>query len=161
MTSWKYRIVRYRDGSGYGLHEVFYDEGGNPTARTEEPIGFDACLREGPEEIARLLQQALEDAQAQSVLDEPERWLSEPTAFEYKIADPIPDVTDDPVERLLDKVGQAYQIIGYLVSGKSQRPSESEQIRALDYYADETAYDPDFLPWPRNSHVKQEQDNQA
>jgi len=49
---------------------------------------------------------------------------------------------------LIDKIGQAYQIIGTLSSGITAVP-ESEWERALDYFADETRYDDDFLPWPR------------
>ena len=42
--SWNYRIVEYRDGSGFGLHEVFYDDKGQPWSMTEQPASF-ACWR--------------------------------------------------------------------------------------------------------------------
>ena len=38
--SWNYRIVKYANGDGYGLHEVFYDAAGNPKSMTAEPAGF-------------------------------------------------------------------------------------------------------------------------
>ncbi len=49
---------------------------------------------------------------------------------------------------LIAKIGQAYQVIGTLSSGKTDIPEE-EWERALDYFADEARYDDDFLPWPR------------
>ena len=47
---------------------------------------------------------------------------------------------------LLEKVAQAYQIIGRLL--QEPPPHSSELTRALDYFADETAFAEDFLPWP-------------
>lgn len=38
--SWNYRIVQYEDGSGFGLHEVYYDEQGHPTSMTQRPCSF-------------------------------------------------------------------------------------------------------------------------
>ena len=38
--SWDYRVVQYDDGSGFGLHEVYYDKSGNPTKMTTRPCGF-------------------------------------------------------------------------------------------------------------------------
>ena len=26
--TWNYRVVKYSDGSGYGLHEIYYDDDG-------------------------------------------------------------------------------------------------------------------------------------
>ena len=50
---------------------------------------------------------------------------------------------------LISKIGQAYQVIGTLSAGRAH-VSEEEWVRALDYFADEARYDPDFLPWPRH-----------
>lgn len=50
-------------------------------------------------------------------------------------------------DQLLDKIGQLYQVLGGCWGGVI--PTEAEWQRALDYAADEDAYDPDFLPWPR------------
>lgn len=78
--SWNYRIVkRYytdlRSGeerSFYALHEVYYDEDGNPNARTVEPISFQCDEEEGPEGIQGSLKIALDDATKHPVLDDKE-----------------------------------------------------------------------------------------
>ena len=49
----------------------------------------------------------------------------------------------DEIERLGEKVAQAYQVIGVLTSGTV---SQSEEIRALDYFASDV-FDPNFLPF--------------
>lgn len=71
---WNFRIVRYHDGSGYGLHEVFYNDDGVPVSMTEKPDGFAADPDEGPESIIEQLDAARRDAVNQPVLDEPEKW---------------------------------------------------------------------------------------
>jgi hypothetical protein len=38
--SWSYRVVEYTDGSGFGLHEVYYTAQGHPTQMTAKPCGF-------------------------------------------------------------------------------------------------------------------------
>ena len=42
--SWSYRIVKKQNGDAewYGIHEVYYDGDGKPTACTEDPITLDA-----------------------------------------------------------------------------------------------------------------------
>jgi hypothetical protein len=35
--SWSYRIIKYADDDGYGLHEVYYDANGEVTGWTEDP----------------------------------------------------------------------------------------------------------------------------
>ena len=74
MTTWNYRIVRYRDNKGFGLHEVFYDDDGLPWTMTEDPVGFDCGVEEGPEGIRELLDAAMRDVGLHPVLDEPETW---------------------------------------------------------------------------------------
>lgn len=74
MMSWNYRIVRYKDGSGYGLHEVFYDSEGMATNMTAEPITFFADVEEGRYGLVRSLQMAYDDATKRPVFDEPEVW---------------------------------------------------------------------------------------
>lgn len=74
MGYWNYRLVKYADGSGFGLHEVYYDDDGNPDAMTQDPIGFQCDLEEGAETISEMLAQALEDAVRKPVFDEPEHW---------------------------------------------------------------------------------------
>jgi hypothetical protein len=51
---WNYRLVRYRDGSGYGLHEIFYDGDGQPTGMTEQPISFGCDRNEDAEANSQL-----------------------------------------------------------------------------------------------------------
>ena len=47
-----------------------------------------------------------------------------------------------------EKSAQAYQVLGALLVGEPIQVSEEEAIRALDYFADEAAFDEEFLPWP-------------
>jgi hypothetical protein len=70
--SWNYRLVRYRDGSGYGLHEIFYDGDGQPTGMTEQPISF-GCDRneDAVKEISEALTLALNDVTNRPIFDEP------------------------------------------------------------------------------------------
>lgn len=76
--TWNYRIVRYRDEGGYGLHEVYYDDDGQPWAMTEKPCGFACHVEEGPVGVQESLATALEDATQRPVLDEPEQWPGKP-----------------------------------------------------------------------------------
>ena len=74
MGTWNYRVVRYRDGSGYGLHEVHYDDAGLPWGMTTNPAGFACDIDEGPNGIIESLLMARTDARKRPVLDEPENW---------------------------------------------------------------------------------------
>lgn len=67
---WNYRIVRYADGRGFGLHEVYYGDEGSPQTMTATPACFAADRDEGPEAILRDLRAAIEDAAQHEVLDE-------------------------------------------------------------------------------------------
>ncbi len=71
---WNYRIVKYIDGSGWGLHEVFYNDNGEPSSMTAEPISFVAMPNDEPNMIRDDLRDALEDATNYPILDEPEKW---------------------------------------------------------------------------------------
>lgn len=71
MGHWNYRIVKYRDDSGYGLHEVFYDDEGQPWSMTAKPVSFAA---DEPEEIVADLLRARVDARNRPILDEPKKW---------------------------------------------------------------------------------------
>ena len=77
--SWNYRIVKYRDGSGYGLHEVYYDKDGKPINRTENPATFTSHDFEGPGGIENSLIMARTDARKRPVLDEAEIWPAVPS----------------------------------------------------------------------------------
>jgi hypothetical protein len=70
VMSWNYRIIRSKlDGADYfALHEVFYDEDGNPTSRTDAPVDFGG---DSPEEVIEGLRMALSDAQKHPVMNDP------------------------------------------------------------------------------------------
>jgi hypothetical protein len=70
VTTWNYRIVRYTNG-GLGLHEVYYDEAGMITGRTENPCSFACDEEEGPEGIIGSLEMALKDAKEKAVVQDP------------------------------------------------------------------------------------------
>jgi len=72
--SWGYRVVRYKNGGGYGLHEVYYDDAGLPWGMTEKPTGFACDKDEGPTGIEEQLLMAIDDARNEEVFDEPEKW---------------------------------------------------------------------------------------
>jgi hypothetical protein len=57
--TWNYRIIRHVDPEGewYGIHEVYYDDQGQPHSLTANPVPIDA---ETPEELRRLLDEAFE-----------------------------------------------------------------------------------------------------
>lgn len=62
---WNYRIIRYKKGGGYGLHEVFYDNRGEPDMMTERAIEFTG---DTPDEVISQLKMALVDTK-QPILD--------------------------------------------------------------------------------------------
>lgn len=68
--TWNYRIVKYFNGSGFGLHEVFYDKDGKEMSMTENPI----FAGETPEEIKSSLLNARVDAIKRPIFEEPEKW---------------------------------------------------------------------------------------
>lgn len=77
MRSWNYRIVKYKDGSGYGLHEVHYDENGQPWSMTDNPINFTAEDSEdesGDAQVREAINRACADANERKILVEPEKW---------------------------------------------------------------------------------------
>jgi hypothetical protein len=80
---WNYRIVKYRDGGGYGLHEVYYDAAGLPWTMTAEPTSFVCDVDEGPEGVKEALLMARVDAIKRPVLDEPEKWPGESPIYSY------------------------------------------------------------------------------
>ncbi len=92
MGSWNYRVVRYRDGSGFGLHEVFHDDDGRPWSMTERAAGFTCDLDAGPAGIRNSLRRASADARLRPVLDEPETWPGEAPTTPAS-SDPLDDNT--------------------------------------------------------------------
>lgn len=71
--SWNYRIVRYLNNEGFGLHEVMYDEKGLAWSMTETPISFVCGIDEGPNGIRQSLLLAQLDALKRPVFDQPEQ----------------------------------------------------------------------------------------
>lgn len=71
--TWNYQIVKYSNGTGYGLHEVHYDADGKPIRMTKEPAGF---VGDTPEEIMMALLIARMDARRSDVFDEPAEWAA-------------------------------------------------------------------------------------
>lgn len=81
--SWNYRIIRHGRGetASYSIHEVFYDEDGNPTARTKHPATFGADLTgradvDNPnkvikDEIVAALKMAIANIENQPILADP------------------------------------------------------------------------------------------
>lgn len=82
--SWNYRIVKYRDGNGFGLHEVQYDKEGLPFSMTEEPASFVAALEEGPQGIHQSMMMARTDAIRRPIFEEPEegKWPGKAPHYE-------------------------------------------------------------------------------
>ena len=67
--TWSYRIVKYADGSGFGIHEVYYcDDGEEISTMTKDPIWF---VGDTPEDVRGSLEMAIKDAIYREVLDEP------------------------------------------------------------------------------------------
>ena len=69
--TWNYRIVRHADGSGFGLHEVYYNEAGEELRMTVEPVTFFSDTAEGVREALIL---AKMEATRRPVFDEPQDW---------------------------------------------------------------------------------------
>ena len=68
---WNYRIVRYPDSQGFGLHEVYYDDEHRPWSMTADPASFVCDDEEGSAEVTRALRMALDDAGRLPVFDQP------------------------------------------------------------------------------------------
>lgn len=66
-TTRKYRVVRYADGSGFGLHEIIYT--GNKPARLGKPVTF---LGDSAEFVLDDIQSARLEASRASVVNEEE-----------------------------------------------------------------------------------------
>lgn len=74
MGHWNYRIVKYKTGDGYGLHEVYYDDVGEAWAMTKDPISFGCDIEEGPEGVLSSIRLALQSVETRPVFDEPKKW---------------------------------------------------------------------------------------
>lgn len=69
--TWNYRIVEYADGTGVGLHEVYYDANGREKSMIAEPATF---VGESPEDVRGALLMARVDATKRPVFGEPDNW---------------------------------------------------------------------------------------
>lgn len=65
--TWNYRIIDF--GTHFALHEVYYDEVGQPKRYTSGPADFVVDLEDGAEGITASLEIALRDARQHPVLD--------------------------------------------------------------------------------------------
>lgn len=71
--TWNYRIVRKQglDEEYFEVHEVYYNEAGEPVGMTENCATFGG---ETPEEVIQALELALRDAQSRPVFTPPKEW---------------------------------------------------------------------------------------
>lgn len=63
MKYWNYRVIEFRDPDGTiyrSIHEVHYDENKSPRAYTDRPAFVQWDVGEDPEEILRLMRDALQ-----------------------------------------------------------------------------------------------------
>jgi hypothetical protein len=65
---WNYRILRSPEGL-FGLYEVYYDDGGEPEARSDRPATMGGF--ESQEDIIEDLKLMLKGAEGKPVLDDP------------------------------------------------------------------------------------------
>lgn len=70
IKHWNYRVIRHQPKSGvgfvsYAIHEVHYDDGGNPVAVSENPIRL---VSDTPEDLAADLE-LMEEATRKPTLD--------------------------------------------------------------------------------------------
>ena len=71
--TWKYKIVKYFDDNCWALHEIYYDDDGNPTLMSEDPVKFISDV--SVEDLIKSLEMALNAAKNDEIFEEPEEWL--------------------------------------------------------------------------------------
>lgn len=69
--SWNYRIVKYADDSGYGVHEVYYNPDGSPRSMTQEPA---VITGDTESEIREATSMMMADTRKRPVFEEPPGW---------------------------------------------------------------------------------------
>lgn len=72
--TWNYRLVKYADGSGFGVHEVHYDSNGNEVSMTDKTVEF---VGDTAEEVRSAMTMAKMDVSKRPVFNEPDDWESE------------------------------------------------------------------------------------
>ena len=71
--TWNYRLVRHKaPKTWFGLHEVYYDASGRPSAYNQKQIDYALDSGEGQPAMDIGLRQALADAERFPVIDETE-----------------------------------------------------------------------------------------
>jgi hypothetical protein len=71
--TWSYRLVRHKEPkTWFGLHEVYYDAAGRPSAYNEKQIDFVLDSGDGESAMSGGLRKALADAERFPVIDETE-----------------------------------------------------------------------------------------
>jgi hypothetical protein len=73
-VTWNYRIVKYADDSGFGLHRVHYDKDGKEIRMAESPAGFTG---DTAAELRDALMLARMDARRRPIFDEPPEWAAD------------------------------------------------------------------------------------
>ena len=87
---WKYQIVKYKDGSGYGVHEVYYEKGASqPWGMGDKAETFDVDDTEDAKALCVMLADALRDCLRSEVLEEPVKWADPP--FDLSELGSLPD----------------------------------------------------------------------
>lgn len=66
-------MVKYADGTGFGIHEVHYSKDGVEISMTENPATF---AGDSADEVRSSLMRAKMDAGRRPVFDEPKDWSS-------------------------------------------------------------------------------------
>ena len=64
-STWNYRIIKYKDDDGFGLHEVYYTNG-TPHSRTKRPTSIGISRAEVITDVKRMLH----DAKTRPVLED-------------------------------------------------------------------------------------------
>jgi hypothetical protein len=69
MTTWNYRVIRYKNGD-LGIHEVYYNDEGIPVSCTENAVGVygDGVYADGIEDMSKTLEH-MRKALAQPIID--------------------------------------------------------------------------------------------
>jgi hypothetical protein len=75
MAHWNYRLVRKAAGDEafFAVHEVYYNDAGEPTGMTDDAVSFGG---DTPEEVATALELALRDVRERPVFDPPAAWAT-------------------------------------------------------------------------------------
>jgi hypothetical protein len=56
--TWNYRVIKI--GEEVGIHEVYYDEEGNPSSYTANPVAVSSYTEDGADSLKWILERMLE-----------------------------------------------------------------------------------------------------